>query len=147
MLISSNGAQLSADECWFLPYLRQHLTSQNWSYHNQKCRLSKIYDPETSVPSFILVLFKIKFSIIIKQESNTWNIKLVCLLMPTHCHSMKMHIWKILNISANVCVPCWVPRCAGISTKICQCWFESRNFYLWKLDKNQNTPSYLNLCL
>ena len=67
----TNGAQLSVEECWFLPYLRQHLTSQHWSYHNQKCRLSKIYHPETPVPSFILVLFKIKFSIIIKQESNT----------------------------------------------------------------------------
>ena len=76
-VLISNGAQLSAEECWFLPYLRQHLTSQHWSYHNQKCRLSKIYHPETPVPSFILVLFKIKFSIIIKQEFNTWNIKLV----------------------------------------------------------------------
>ena len=80
-VLISNGAQLSAEECWFLPYLRQHLTSQHWSYHNQKCRLSKIYHPETPVPSFILVLFKIKFSIIIKREFNTWNIKLVCLLI------------------------------------------------------------------
>ena len=131
----TNGAQLNAEECWFLPYLCQHLTSQHWSYHNQKCRLSKIYSPETPVPSFILVLFKFKFSIIIKQESNTWTIKLVCLFITIQWKCIYGKSWKK---NANVCVPCWVPRCAGISTKIHQCWCQSRTFNLCNLEKNQN---------
>ena len=35
---------------------------------------------------------------------------------------------KILNINANICVPCWVPRCAGISTKIINADFKAGIF-------------------
>ena len=59
---------------------------------------------------------------------------------------MKLHIWKILNINANVGVPSWAPKCAGISTKNSAMLISKQEFYLWKLEKNQNTPSYLNLC-
>ena len=91
---------------------------------------------DTSPILYLSFFFKIKFSVI---KEDFWYLKYQA-DFATHCHWKKLHIWKILNINANVCVPCWAPKCAGISTKIHQCWFQSRNFYLWKLAKKSKYP-------
>ena len=73
----TNGAQFSAEECWFLPYLGQHLTSQQIRGNADYLKFSILRHQSHPLYWF---LFKIKFSIIIKQDSDTWKIKLVCQL-------------------------------------------------------------------
>ena len=51
-----------------------------------------------------------------------------------------MHIWKILKKQGNVCVPYWVPRCAGISIKISSMLISKQEFLSVKVRKKSKYP-------